>query len=342
MANANDNFISTNITILLPNQPYNIWIRAYTANETYNQSALVQIETLPEPENITLINATSQSLIIDWRPYTKAIQYVIEYRPLEFQKYEAKQILNSVNFTNQDSAIQLIDLNPKTQYIFRILLYFPKRNEPYIWPQDDRFVFETYGDKPSAPGRPLIIHLRSDVYKVSWGAAMHNGAIIEEYSLEGLRYRVSNRGKRSTDSITDEIQKPLDSKSMITATPLTVEEYDAITDNWTVYYNGTDTYWIIKDLTPVNLYSFRVRARNSYGWGDYSDLSDPITEQYVLNEHREYLIIAITGPVVATFVVLSAFCILRGKYFQMLIFLFKNELKNIWYFVFSISTKKIG
>lgn len=295
---------------LLPNQPYKVWVRAYTTNVTYNQSLPLEFETLPEPSKITLVSVTSHTLTVDWVPYTHADNYTMLYRRKDSTKNESTQIIDSENYVQNKGHIEITQLSPKTTYVFWILLKFPMRDQAYVWPTDERFSFETNGDRPSAPGRPMIVHVRNDVFKVIWVSAIENGAAIEEYSLEALRYRALKRAQRDID----EQLPPVYSTSMVTTVPLAVEEYDPIADSWTEYYNGTDSYWIVKDLSPINLYSFRVRARNAYGWGEYSEISDPITETYTSGVYREVLLLAIGVPLLVTLIVVLTSCLICGKF----------------------------
>lgn len=307
---------------MLPNQPYNVWIRAYTTETLHNQSLPLQIVTLPDPDMIKLISSTSKSLTIEWEPYLRAIKYVMSCRPISgFDDSDAEVILdsthriNSTNVQRTGSILTILNLHPKTQYIFWLSFWFENRSDPYIWPRDERFVFETYADRPNAPGKPSIVHVRSDVYQVTWKAAEGNGAIIEEYSLEGLRYRGLNRAARSTNS-NGTVQNHTLVTNTVANIPLNVEDPTPIADDWTVYYTGNDTYWIIKDLVdPIAMYSFRVRARNAYGWSEYSALSEPITEIYALSEHREYLLIAVAAPALVAILIVTFSCIICGEFF---------------------------
>lgn len=287
----------------------------------------MKIVTLPDPDIIKLISSTSKSLTIEWEPYLRAIKYVMSCRPISgFDDSDAEVILdsthriNSTNVQRTGSILTVLNLHPKTQYIFWLSFWFENRSDPYTWPRDERFVFETYADRPNAPGKPSIVHVRSDVYQVTWKAAEGNGAIIEEYSLEGLRYRGLNRAARSTNL--NGTNHTLVTNTL-TNIPLAVDDPTPIADDWTVYYTGNDSYWIIKDLVdPIAMYSFRVRARNAYGWSEYSALSEPITEIYALSEHREYLLIAVAAPALVAILIVSFSCIICGK------FVMKNSIFN--------------
>lgn len=311
---------SITITKLLPNQPYNVWIRAYTTEILHNQSIPLKIVTLPDPEEIRLISSSSKSLTIEWEPYSKAQKYIMSCRPIGYDDSNAEIVLdstfqiNSTNVQRDGKILKVLNLHPKTQYTFWLSFWFENRTDSYVWPREERFVFETHADRPNAPGKPTIVHLQSDVYQVTWSPAEGNGAIIEEYSLEGLRYRGLNRAARSANS--NEIMNQTLVINTLTNIPLTVDDPVVIADDWTEYYAGNDTYWIIKDLPdPIAMYSFRVRARNAYGWSEYSALSEPVTEIYALSEHREYLLIAIAAPALVTILIVTFSCIICGEFF---------------------------
>lgn len=313
-----DNVTSINITNLLPNQPYNVWIRAYTTQSLHNQSLPLKVRTLPDPEAIVLRSSTPNSLEIEWQPYTQAAKYVMSCRPIGYDDANAEIILdstdqiNSGNVQRNGNVLTVLNLHPKTQYVFWLSFWFEHREEPYWWPKEERFVFETLADRPNAPGKPTINHLRSDVYQVTWAPAEGNGAAVEEYSLEGRRYRGLKRAARSTNSST---YNDTTATNTLANIPLSVEEKLPIADDWTEYYSGNETYWIIKDLEePIAIYSFRVRARNAYGWSNYSDTSEPTTEIYSLSEHREILLIAVAAPAFIAVVIVAISCIVCGKF----------------------------
>lgn len=308
---------------MLPNQPYNVWVRAYTTETLHNQSLPLKIVTLPDPENIQFVSATSKTLTIEWEPYLRALKYIMACRPIGYDDSNAEIILDSSNQINSSNVertgnvLKILNLHPKTQYTFWLSFWFENRTEPYIWPRDERFVFETYADRPNAPGKPTINHLRSDVYQVTWPPAEGNGAAIEVYSLEGLRYRGLNRATRSTNSTnsSDQYNDTTLVTNTLTNIPLAIEDPVPIADEWTEYYSGNETYWIIKDLDePIAMYSFRVRARNAYGWSNYSALNEPITEIYTITEHREYLVIAVAAPAFVAILIITFSCIVCGKF----------------------------
>lgn len=326
---------SINITKLLPNQPYNVWIRVSTNETLYNQSLPLKIITLPDPEDIRILSTTSKSLSVEWEPYVnkKMVKYMMMCRPAAYDDSVAQIILDSKHQINSSNVfldgkiLTVMDLHPKTQYVFWLSFWFQNRTEPYIWPREERFAFETLADRPSAPGKPSLNHLRGDVYQVTWLPADGNGASIDKYSLEGLRYRSSNRAVRSTDDNHKSNETFQSSPPPII--PLTVDEQEPNADDWTEYYSGNDTYWIIKDLDePITMYSFRVRAHNTHGWSEFSNSSEPTT--YTLTAHREYLVIAVAAPAFVAMLIVIFSCIICGKVFDIFVDFF--HLKNTFKF----------
>lgn len=289
----------------------------HTTEKLSNQSSAVTIRTLPDPQPITLVKCTSTSLDIEWKPYSHAFKYRILYRPVMNDNVSAtadhmnKTISIDSDEVNRTNIFSAVNLHPNTVYRFWLELDFENRLQ-YIWPQDGIIQFETKSNRPSAPGKPVISFLQANVYKISWTKADHNGAPILEYNLEGLCYSGSNRVRRSTT--TNSSDSAAYAMNTLDNMPLTVEEQKPIMDRWTVYYIGNNTYWIAQNFTPISDYSFRVRARNINGWGEYSDSNDRVTDQRIFDEQRGYLIIAIALPTFATILLIVFTCLLCGNF----------------------------
>lgn len=104
------------------------------------------------------------------------------------------------------------------------------------------------GDVPSAPGKPTVTRLRNSVYQLNWEPAQAHGSQVTLYRLEGL--------------ITDDNYKQ--------------DNEAAENEYWNLYYNGTDNYWIITGDMDQKYIKFRVRAKNAYGFGAWSESSSII------------------------------------------------------------------
>lgn len=215
-------------------------------------------------------------------------RYDIQYREAGSGRW------NSILKDTEDSSFYLVDhLLPKTYYVFRLSLIYPYSSVPYIWPPDERFAFESLGDCPSPPGMPVIQQLRRDVYQVIWDPSRENGAHVELYCLEG-KTKGGKREKR-------EANFTLDTEGSTRIEDSNVVEADDDSDNWVLYYNGTENYWIITDLSPSFRYVFRVRSMNKYGWSNFSVVSESFdfTEAALLAKQQELgIVLTISIPIV--------------------------------------------
>lgn len=227
-----DNKYNAYLQKLTPNETYNVWVRARSqTNEISNDSTTVKINVFPEPDNITLLNSTSYSLILQWKLSTFIEQYILQYTLLT----SANDWLDVSNETTETDdkdvlTINLENLKPKTQYKFRLVLKYPNWESKYVWPKDLRFTFETLGDRPSPPGMPAI-HPINDVYQVRWEPSRDNGAPIDVYYLEGLKYPYY-RNKRSTTG----------NRTAWSHLAPSVEEPDY---DWEALYNGTGKIFLL-------------------------------------------------------------------------------------------------
>jgi len=100
------------------------------------------------------------------------------------------------------------------------------------------------GDVPSAPGVPVVTKFRNSVYQLNWEPAQAHGSQVTLYRLEGL--------------VIDDSYKQDDGSKE--------------NEQWDLYYNGTDNYWIIPGDVDQK-YKFRVQAKNAYGFGAWSKSS---------------------------------------------------------------------
>ncbi|KAJ8921659.1 hypothetical protein NQ315_010568, partial [Exocentrus adspersus] len=236
----NEQPIATLLHKLLPNETYTIWVRAYSeTNESYSESQRVEITTYPEPERLILTNRTAYDMKISWKVIAHIKNYSAEYAPLISADWDE---IDLVEAKNDVVHMDLENLKPKTM-----------------------FTFETFGDRPSPPGIPIIQYVKPNVYRVWWEASRDNGAPIELYKLEG-KILISYRNKRSTNR----------TRPWFNTSP-SIELQDP---EWEMLYNGTDSSWIIDGLDEQHKYAFRVSALNSYGWSDTSEESN----EFDLNE----------------------------------------------------------
>ncbi|XP_031634836.1 proto-oncogene tyrosine-protein kinase ROS-like, partial [Contarinia nasturtii] len=303
-----ENVTSITINELLPNQPYIVWVQAHTTEMLYSESPHIKIKTLPNPEMIQLISSTSKSLTVAWEPYVHASKYMMFCRPIECNDSFADLILdsahevNSTNIQRSGHKVTLLKLHPKSQYIFWLQFWFKNRIDPYTWPQKERFVFKTYTDRPIAPGKPSIM-IRNNKYEIIWAPAESNDSKIEEYCLEGLRMRGLNQAGHSTNSI-----EKISQGNTLMELRQTFNESEPIADSWVVYYKGNDTFWKVEGLNDIAMYSFRVKAQNANGWGEYSALSGRITDIQPLSTNSEQLVIAVAAPALIAILIVTVWC----------------------------------
>uniref|UniRef100_A0A182N0T5 Tyrosine-protein kinase receptor n=1 Tax=Anopheles dirus TaxID=7168 RepID=A0A182N0T5_9DIPT len=284
----NDTHMSMELSGLQPNRTYLIWVQAHSTFQMFRESEKVQIQTFPEPSDIELLSLTSTTV----RAHS-TFQMFRESEKVQIQTFPEPSDIELLSLTSttvrlryskadqtswkvmNDSQAkvalwhnhhyELTGLTPKTKYQITFQLYYPHRQEPYEWPRDRRFLYETMADRPAAPGQPVVTRLQQGLYRVSWEPAEDNGAAIGLYELEVL-LRQTHRTKRANE--------PDAAASPTPATPSAdPKAHDA---EWRLVYNGPEPYWFIPEQ-HIAMHSslFRVRANNSYGWGPYSNSSSP-------------------------------------------------------------------
>lgn len=273
-------YITRNLTNLLPNQLYSVWVRACTSNETFSESRVVKMQTFPEPDNITVLTVTATTIEFEWHPTKNITRFIIQFTSVINKNISIAFDSESRDEQSPQFRYTIENLQPKSLYKFSILIYYPRGESPYVWPPDGRFIYETLADCPTAPGKPVVKHLSGEVYQVVWDPSKDNGASIEEYSLEAKNQSIEG-GITSTNN-----SRVARSTNVLNATInglMIIDEPEPNQLQWIVYYNGSESWWIIRDLHPINNFLFRVRARNELGWSVYSIESEPISpalEQY--------------------------------------------------------------
>lgn len=322
-----DELISTIIKVL-SNQSYSIFVRAYSKNQTYSESEIVTVISYPEPQNIQLNSTTPTSMIIMFCKPQNVSSFTIQ-----FTKQEAHEVVNVTSFLVQDESenrfYQVDDLEPKTKYNFSLLLTFVNSNRTYRWTSQEKIEFETLGDVPSFPGKPIVEHVTETVYKVMWNASKDNGAPITEYILESKRvYNIAEfekekeqRYKRSVGASNDVNQDHSEiDPDEATEIPNEVEEKPE--EKWTVKYRGAESHWIVTDLLSIDQYIFRVRAINSYGVSAFSPISDFLNSTFkhsdlsdtVNGERSNVWLVMILLPISLVILVMILVCAILSKF----------------------------
>ncbi|XP_031638812.1 proto-oncogene tyrosine-protein kinase ROS-like [Contarinia nasturtii] len=196
----------------------------------------------------------------------KIIFYEVQYTTKNKFKMNKNPLKISVKGDITSTNIKML---PNHLYIVWILAYTAEE----LYSKSRPFTISTpeiiKSDLPTAPGKPCVM-TQNNEYEVIWEAVKSNSAI--EYSLEGIR---------------------------------TVNESEPIVNSWTVFYRGADTCWKVKGLEDIAMYSFRVKARNAYGWSEYSLLSERIVPALTINRIH---IAVFTLTVVSILIGICSFC----------------------------------
>ncbi|KAK2578971.1 hypothetical protein KPH14_011171 [Odynerus spinipes] len=223
--------------------------------------------------------------------YSESVEQRIKYKDVALEEWH---VANESDIDYDKVIYRLRNLQPRTLYKFRLLLRYPNYDQDFIWPPDGRFTYQTLGDVPSAPGTPIVTKLRNSVYQLNWEAAQAHGSQITLYRLEAKSF--DDDGRR-------------DEGAAATSSG----------DDWTLCYNGTDNYWIIKGDMDRR-YRFRVRARNAYGFGAWSrsssiiDLTETTIGGLLATQQQLGWILGLTVPVIAF--ALVCFCYFLCLYRQ--------------------------
>ncbi|XP_020283790.1 proto-oncogene tyrosine-protein kinase ROS isoform X2 [Pseudomyrmex gracilis] len=266
----------------LPGQEYQVYVRVYPANfnEYYNETSNKTIRMYSEPNNLTVSGVSINSMNISWIPNVNlTIRYLLQYKDIAMEEW---QVANNSDYMVEQNVVMyyIEDLQPVTLYNFRLILTYPG-HENFTWPPDGRFTFQTLGDVPSAPGMPLVTRLRNSVYQLNWEPAQAHGSQVTLYRLEG--------------SIVDDNYKQ-------------GNETDNENEHWSLYYNGTDNYWIITGDIDQK-YRFRVQAKNAYGFGAWSKPSAVVN----LTESTQPNIPLMLG-LISVIIMLVFFCFFSCQY----------------------------
>ncbi|KAG7201761.1 hypothetical protein KM043_004482 [Ampulex compressa] len=280
----------TTLQPLLPGQEYLVSVRAYPAhyNNVYSESPSRKVKMYPEPNNLTVSAFSVNGLNVSWVPSVNlTMRYTLEYKDVALEDWRIATDFR----VEKNKVIYCIEgLQPRTLYKFRLLLRYPNYQKDFVWPPDGRFTFQTLGDVPSAPGMPTMTKLRNSVYQLNWEPAQAHGSQITLYSLEGIV--VDDNNEEEDDNGEDE--------------------------HWNLYYNGTDSYWIITGDMDQK-YRFRVQARNAYGFGAWSrastviDLTESMGGILAAQQHLG-LVLGLSVPVIT--IMLVCFCYFLCLYRQ--------------------------
>ncbi|CAG7725945.1 unnamed protein product [Allacma fusca] len=281
---------------LHPGCNYSIWVLAFSEKgDAFSRSDNKTIMTYSNPSNITLVAATPYTLNLLWIPPQQddIIQHQIYYRPERTIEWNnCTEVIDTSKMVFPYN-LTVNNLKPSTVYSFKVQAWFAGDPEtPYNWPSDDlgQFSFKTLSDKPSTPGQPIAKGFGKSLYEVSWERSKveENGPQIELYSLEcrtdydtpvyesshlrdhddGIKVRVK-REWADTEKVEFAEKLVASSDNNVRIQPVFTQ--------WNIVYNGTEPRWKVTYLKMEALYEFRVRAKNTYGWSDYSPESGTVS-----------------------------------------------------------------
>ncbi|XP_072766472.1 proto-oncogene tyrosine-protein kinase ROS-like [Anoplolepis gracilipes] len=271
---------------LVPGREYLTFVRVYLINfrNFSNDSLIKNAYAYPEPNNLTLSGSNINSINISWNLSDNITYYILNYKQVRTQVW---QIVNNTEMYNYTVKYCIENLLPGTIYKFRLILRYSNYDKEFIWPPDGEFDFKTRGEIPSAPGVPTLKRLQNFTYQLNWEPVQAQDSQVTLYRLEGFIVKNNYKESNQTDK----------------------------NEDWNLYYNGTENYWIItKDLNQE--YQFRVRAKNAYGFGEWSKSSEVIDltesiEMFAL----QYDVIKFT--VIGLVIVVVCVCCLYYSYQQL-------------------------
>lgn len=269
----------TTIIKVLPKQNYKISVRAYSKNDTFSESENVFVLSYPEPKSIHLNSTSPTSMIIEWERPENMQSYAIQYTKQDV--YNTVYSINQTISIEHENFFHIEGLEPKTKYNFSIIIKYVNSNRTYKWMPQYKIEFETLGDRPSVPDKPVIKKRQNNIY-IEWNVSRDNGAAIDEYLLETLRIGSDqekspgkeSKHKRSIDELNDvSNENHNDIEEEVTDIPSEVNE--KIKEEWKEIHRGPHNHYIYTN-NDIEFYIFRVKAHNSYGWSDFSLSSDPV------------------------------------------------------------------
>ncbi|CAI9740160.1 proto-oncogene tyrosine-protein kinase ROS-like isoform X2, partial [Octopus vulgaris] len=227
-------------------------------------------------------NITATSVYVSWTtPADTPIHtFLIINKNVTMRKWNSQRLQFIVQpKRNKTFTMFFSNLEPNSLYEFAVRIGYHNHIElKKHWPHFNSsllYSIRTLVEFPSPPSLPYVHKLNSGYEEVTW---KHPDEKVPPNLFE-LQY------------------KPVDS------------------GNWTTIYNDSAPHWIIEEyLQDGENYIFRVRARNSRGWSNFSKSSRPFLHQIdraTSSNMYQYALIPITLFIIIIIVILI--CILFKK-----------------------------
>ncbi|CAG0880732.1 unnamed protein product [Darwinula stevensoni] len=191
-------FFSTEVQFLQEDTDYEVWVEAYAVDRlSHSPSGVVRTRTFPTPGPIRKVNVTSRTIKLTWTspPGHLLSSYRMEYLSLGSSRWNVSRPVSqqtplhsiSEGLAANSGPVRyehvIRDLQPNTSYTFRVDVTYALSGRSFLWPLDNRFIFQTLGDRPEMVGAPTILTL-GDKHQVSWEPALENGSPVDTYILE--------------------------------------------------------------------------------------------------------------------------------------------------------------
>ncbi|XP_042220290.1 proto-oncogene tyrosine-protein kinase ROS-like isoform X2 [Homarus americanus] len=235
--------IDTTITKLQPNTKYEVWVTVYNRDRLlYISSSRVAVITLPELPYIKLENSTARTISVSWKAPSDRSVLHHGFQYIAFGNIHWENLTMEQTAAGQTYIVNIIDLEPATNYLLRLQVTYNNTFHKYTWPNKPLFRFSTLGEIPGKPGPVMRQNLGgsspSRGLKVWWDEAESNGAPIIAYTLQAAPY------------ISEDLK-------------------DNVT--FATVYNGSENQWLIRGLEGSSSYIFRARAINELGTGPWGE-----------------------------------------------------------------------
>ncbi|XP_040578490.1 proto-oncogene tyrosine-protein kinase ROS isoform X2 [Lepeophtheirus salmonis] len=276
---------------LNPNSLYVIWISAYlrtNISKGYSSSKRISIKTFKSPPLVQVLQKGPRSLKLHWKSPNSETP-VVFHQFLLYTKYFISKTNVSFNsvikfFSQNKSDIRWFPSNsaqrtfPSQNYTTQIstglypsTMYIIKDEQisslnEFVWPLDDYMLaVNTLPDTPLEPGIPYIFENGTYVILIWSGGDMN----IDLYELYGKEING-----------------------------------DGNFYGWNLIYCDVKNFWPPSMLND-SVYKFKVRAKNEHGWSNFSQSSQFININLILQRKKKSEISILVGSICFS---ISIFC----------------------------------